>query len=95
MESRNYTFYDHKKFLLELVRPYMSKDHRLTHEMEPSLCDEFGLNKIICLKGYLKSIDLRVNWCYAIKKAEKEELRSLAKRLLFEELMKLRTKEGL
>jgi len=67
---------DEENFIESLVKPMGD---------EPSLCEEFNLDPVKTLRGYLGSLHLRKNWGKKIEEHHVNQFRKLARKLLHDE----------
>jgi len=61
-DKSRWTAYDEIRFLKSLVMPYRQQGRGFEDGLLPSLCEDYGLNPVQALRGYLKSLPLRKNW---------------------------------
>ena len=61
-DKSRWTAYDEIKFLRSLVMPYRQQGRGFEDGLLPSLCEDYGLDPLRVLTGYLKSLPLRKNW---------------------------------
>ena len=79
-DSKEWFPQDEIFFIKSMVMPY--RDYHDRHKLYPSVAEQYKLNPVSLLKGYLEGLDGRKNWGSKIEPIHVSKFRTIATALL-------------